>query len=60
MEKETRRRCARRQQKIEVYINKRIGTKRRVEKRRTEFDRRMQQIEVSINRRSSINRRTFE
>ncbi|MFC1528930.1 hypothetical protein ACFL5B_03380 [Candidatus Latescibacterota bacterium] len=60
MEKEKRRRCVRRQQEIELPVDKRKGTERREMYRRSGIDFRMQQTEVSVERRSGKNRRAEE
>ena len=57
MEKVKRRKCVRRQQKVEVHVDKRKGTEQRFKDRRSGFDRRMQQIAVSVERRLGKDRR---
>ena len=59
MEKELRRRAVRRQQLIEVSVDNRSGTDRRVRNRRTEFDRRKKQTQVQFERRTGRDQRTF-
>ena len=60
MEKATRRRCIRRQQEIEVPVDRRIGSERRILYRRSGIDCRMQQTEVSVEKRSGKDRRASE
>lgn len=49
----------RRQQDIEVSVDRRTGTERRVKERRSEFKRRLQRLEVSIDRRTYDRRRAW-
>ena len=58
--KDKRRKYVRRHQKIDVSIDKRKGTERRVMKRRSGFDRRKQKTNISINKRSAKDRRVIE
>ena len=60
MEKEKRRRCVRRQQKIEVPVNRRKESNRRINDRRSGFDRRIQQFEVSVEKRYVKERRAVK
>ena len=60
MEKVTRRRCIRRQQELEVPVERRDIIERRVFEHRSGFDRREQQSEVSDERRSGKDRRAEE
>ena len=60
MEKEKRRQFVRRQQEIEVPVERREGTERREMCRRSGIDYRMQQTEVSDERRSGKDRRAEE
>ena len=58
--KDRRKKYVRRHQQIDVSIDKRKGTERRVMKRRSGIDRRKQKTNVSINKRSSKGRRANE
>lgn len=49
----------RRQQDIEVSVDRRKGTERRVKERRSEFKRRLQLLEISIDRRTYDRRRAW-
>ena len=49
----------RRQQDIEVSVDRRKGTERQVKERRSEFKRRLQLLEVSIDRRTYDRRRAW-
>ena len=60
MEKEKRRKFIRRQQEVEVPVDRRTGKDRREMYRRSGIDYRMQQIEVSVDRRTGKDRRTEE
>ena len=59
MEKEKRRRCVRRQQEIEIPVDRRDGTEQRAKDRRSGFDRRIQQRKVSKERRTYDRRRAW-
>ena len=58
--KDRRKKYVRRHQQIDVSIDKRKGTKRRVKKRRSGIERRKQKTKVSINKRSAKDRRAIE
>lgn len=49
----------RRQQDIEISVDKRTGTEQRVKERRSEFKRRLQLLEISIDRRTYDRRRAW-
>ena len=57
MEKEMRRRAARRHKKLKVSLDDRKGSDRRAMKRRAELDRRMKMAKVSFDKRTDEDRR---